>query len=278
MDSMSETNIEIHSAMPKPFPPEYASDWGEDRHGLWMSFKCKNIRQVLRWIRPGKFMMGSPENEPERYDDERLHEVILTHGFWMAETACVQELWEAVMGSNLSHFKGAKRPVDSVSWDDCMEFIEKINSMIPGLDLRLPTEAEWEYSCRAGTTTPFSFGENITTDQVNYDGNNPYNDGAKGEYRKKTVDVKSFPCNNWGLYEMHGNVWEWCSDWFAKYPEGSLVDPGGPDIGVYRVLRGGSWIYYGRDVRSAFRYRYEPGSRDDDRGFRFAQGHKSQGS
>ena len=276
---MSETNIEIHSAMPKPFPPEYASGWGEDRHGLWMSFKYKNVRQVLRWIRPGKFMMGSPESEPERHNDERLHEVILTNGFWVAETACAQELWEAVMGSNPSHFKGVTRPVERVSWDDCMEFIGKINPMIPGLDLRLPTEAEWEYSCRAGTTTPFSFGENITTDQVNYDGSRPYNNGAKGEYWEKTVDVKSFPCNNWGLYEMHGNVWEWCSDyWDSEYLEGSLVDPGGPDSGEDRVLRGGGWFNFGRLVRSAFRGRNEPGYRYRDRGFRFARGHKSQGS
>ena len=222
--------------------------------------------------------MGSPEDEPERSSGEWLHEVTLTNGFWLAETACAQELWEAVMGANPSRFKGAKRPVDSVSWDDCMEFIEKINAMIPGLDLRLPTEAEWEYSCRAGTTTPFSFGDNITTDQVNYDGNNPYHNGAKGQYRKKTVDTKFFPCNDWGLYEMHGNVRDWCSDyWNEAYPEGKVVDPMGPDSGESRVMRGGGWYHDGRDVRSAYRHWYEPGNRWPSNGFRLARGHKSQG-
>jgi formylglycine-generating enzyme required for sulfatase activity len=154
----------------------------------------KGIEQRFRWIEPGKFMMGSPESEPERYDDELLHEVVLTKGFWLAETACTQELWEAVMGSNSSRFKGKKRPVENVSWEDCATFLEKINILIPGRNFRLPTEAEWEYACRAGTQTPFSFGDNITPEQVNYDGNYPYNNGPKGEYRGKTVDVGSLPC------------------------------------------------------------------------------------
>jgi len=270
-------NIKIHSAMPKPFPPECASDWGEDRHGLWMSFKYKEVRQCFRWIRPGRFMMGSPKDEPERDDDERSHEVTLTNGFWMAETACAQELWEVVMGANPSDFKGAKRPVERVSWDDCMGFIEKINVLIPGLDLRLPTEAEWEYSCRAGSATPFSFGDNITTDQVNYDGDFPYDNAPKGKNRGKTVDTKTFPCNDWGLYEMHGNVREWCSDWKGEYPEGKSVDPAGPDNGETRVMRGGGWSNLGRYVRSAFRFWLEPGSRWLNLGFRLARGHKSQG-
>lgn len=172
------------------------------------------------------------------------------------------------MGANPSKFKGQQLPVENVSWNDCQEFLKKINEMIPDLNLRLPTEAEWEYACRAGTTTPFSFGENITPEQVNYDGNYPYADGKEGQYREKTVEVKSLPANPWGLYEMHGNVWEWCSDWYGYYPSESAVDPIGPDKGEFRVLRGGSWIDNGGIVRSAYRDRFEPSSRVDFIGFR----------
>ncbi len=222
-------------------------------------------------------MMGSPGNEPERYGDELLHEVILTGGFWLADTACTQALWQAVMGKNPSGFKGAQRPVENVSWDGCREFIDKINRLKPGLHLRLPTEAQWEYACRAGTQIPFWFGDNITPDQVNYNGNYPYTGGKKGTYRKETVDVTSLPCNGWGLYQMHGNVWEWCSDWYDEYPTGSVIDPVGPADGTFRVLRGGSWIFFGRNVRSAYRSRDVPSYRVFFTGFRLARGQKEQG-
>ncbi|MDM8542185.1 formylglycine-generating enzyme family protein [Desulfococcaceae bacterium HSG9] len=269
-------NIVIHNNTPDPnyFPLAWASDWGEDNYGLWMAFTFKKIRYALRWIKPGRFMMGSPEDEPQRYDDELQHEVILTQGFWMGETACTQELWEAVMGVNPSKFKGAKRPVENVSWNDCMAFIKKLNDRLPGLDLHLPTEVEWEYACRAGTQTPFSFGDNITTDQVNYDGDYPYDGAPKGKNRGKTVEVGTLPCNSWGLYEMHGNVYEWCSDWYGEYPSESVVDPMGPESGEDRVLRGGGWFYFGRNVRSALRYLDEPDFRGDGTGLRFARGHQ----
>ena len=109
----------------------------------------------------------------------------------------------------------------------------------PGLELGLPSEAQWEYACRSGTETPFSFGENITTEQLNYNGNYPYADGKKGKYREETMDVKSLPCNKWGLYQMHGNVWEWCADWYGDYSADPVVNPTGPDNGEYRVFRGG---------------------------------------
>jgi len=159
-----------------------------------------------------------------------------------------------------------------VSWDDCRDFLQKINAMVPELDLRLPTEAQWEYACRAGTTTPFFFGQNITPEQVNYDGNFPYAGGKEGEYREKTVEVKSLPVNPWGLYEMHGNVWEWCKDWYGEYPTESPVDPTGPAGGEHRVLRGGSWAHSGRSVRSANRNRDEPAYRFRRVGFRLARG------
>jgi sulfatase modifying factor 1 len=232
----------------------------------------------MRLILPGEFMMGSPANEPERDDDEQLHEVMLTRGFWLADTACTQALWQAVMGKNPSYFKGAQRPVEEVSWDNCQAFIKKINALKPGLNLRLPSEAEWEYACRAGTRTPFWFGDNINPEQVNYDGNYPYADGEEGKFREETVEVKSLPCNGWGLYQMHGNVWEWCSDWYGDYPTESLIDPGGPSSGSSRVLRGGSWIYFGGFCRSAYRLRLDPAYRSFSTGFRLARGQKEEAS
>jgi len=138
----------------------------------------KGIKQVFVRIPQGKFLMGSPESEQGRWDDEQQHEVTITQDFWMAEIACTQALWQAVMGYyNPSEVKGGDLPVDSVSWEDCQKFIEKINADIPGPELCLPTEAQWEYACRAGTVTPFHFGETITTDQVNFDGICSYNKG-----------------------------------------------------------------------------------------------------
>ena len=132
----------------------------------------------------------------------------------------------------------------------------------------LPTEAEWEYACRAGTTTPFHFGETISTDQANYDGDHIYGNGKKGVYRKKTTPVGSFPANAWGLHDMHGNVWQWCQDWYGDYPQKDVVDPQGPEKGQRRVLRGGSWDDIPQNCRSAFRGRYGPGHRLIDCGFR----------
>ncbi|XCN72289.1 MAG: formylglycine-generating enzyme family protein [Candidatus Electrothrix aestuarii] len=154
---------------------------------------------MLRWIEPGTFMMGSPKDEPERDNDETLHQVTLSEDFWLGATTVTQELWQAVTGENPSEFKGAQRPVERVSWEDAQRFMEQLNKEIPGLELELPTEAQWEYACRAGTVTPFFFGGKVSTDQVNYDGNYPYGDGEKGEYRKETVDVKDLPCNDWGI-------------------------------------------------------------------------------
>ncbi|MCP4702684.1 MAG: formylglycine-generating enzyme family protein, partial [Gammaproteobacteria bacterium] len=192
--------------------PEWADRVGEDHYGVFADFSIRGVVQRMRQIEPGRFMMGSPESEAKRDDDEHLHEVTLTRGFWLAETACTQALWQAIMGENPSHFKGEEKPVERVSWEDAQKFILQLNEEKPGLALKLPSEAEWEYACRAGTDTPFWFGDNITPEQVNYDGNYPYAGGKKGRYRKETVDVKALPCNSYGLYQMHGNVWEWCAD------------------------------------------------------------------
>ncbi len=221
--------------------------------------------------------MGSPESElgrePWDKGNETQHPVTLSRGFWIAETPVTQALWEIFMGDNPSHFKGAELPVENVSWDDAQRFISKLNGMKPELQLCLPTEAQWEYACRAGTSTPFYFGDNINTDQVNYNGNYPYNDGRKGEHRKQTVEVKALPRNGWGLYQMHGNVWEWCQDWYERpYPTEPVTDPQGAASGTSRVLRGGSWVSDGGYCRSAFRIAGIPANHDFSFGFRLALG------
>ncbi|WP_372368096.1 formylglycine-generating enzyme family protein [Candidatus Uabimicrobium sp. HlEnr_7] len=234
------------------------SDWGRDEYGLWMAFTYENVRQVMRWIRPGTFMMGSPETEKNRCGNEVQHQVTISKGFWLAETACTQELWQVVMENNPSKLKSDKNPVEKISWNDCNAFIKKLNEDILELKLSLPTEAQWEYACRSGTTTAFSFGESITTNQVNYAG------GA-------TVEVKSFRCNNWGLYEMHGNVFEWCRDWYDRYNISITTDPAGAASGMNRVIRGGGFRFRFMNVRSAFRRRSSPNNRFDYIGFRFCQ-------
>ena len=267
-----------NARLPPLFPEAWASGWGQDRFGLWQSFTVGDATQMLRWIPLGDFLMGSPKDAREREsfgNDETQHTVILTRGFWLADTACTQALWRAVLDESPSRFKGDDLPVDEVSWTDIVErFLPALNEAVPGLEAALPTEAQWEYACRAGTTTPFSFGANISPEQVNYNSNYPYADGKKGLYREKTVPVKALPANAWGLYQMHGNVWEWCADWLDEYPEGTLVDPVGPADGRERVLRGGGWRSYGGgwNCRSAFRYGFEPGNRSGYYGFRLARG------
>jgi formylglycine-generating enzyme required for sulfatase activity len=218
-----------------------------------------NLGMKFVWIPPGSFMMGSPKEEKERGMgvDETLHKVTLTKGFFMAVYTVTQEQWKKVMENNPSYFKGEKNlPVEMVSWNDCQTFIAKLREKEKKA-YRLPTEAEWEYACRAGTTTPFHFGETISTDQANYNGNVTYGNGKKGKYREKTTPVGSFPANAWGLFDMHGNVYQWCRNQIGYYPQ--KVDRQGPEKVEIRVLRGGSWYDDPQDCRSASRIGSMPG-------------------
>jgi formylglycine-generating enzyme required for sulfatase activity len=205
-----------------------------------------SITMKFAWCPPGTFLMGSPPGEPERSDDETQHRVTLTQGFHLGIHPVTQAQWQAVMGSNPSHFQGDDRPVEQVSWDDCQAFCTRLGQKT-GKRFRLPTEAEWEYACRAGTTTPFHFGDTISTEQANYDGNYTYGRGKKGVYRQQTTTVGSFPANAWGLFDMHGNVWEWCADWYGPYCQEDLKE-------LARVLRGGCWATSPDGCRSAGRY------------------------
>ncbi len=180
--------------------------------------------------------------------------------------------WQSDVGGTNQVDK--KHPVIHVSWNDAVEYCKWLSKDFNTL-CRLPTEAEWEYACRAGTITPFNTGANLTTDQANYDGNYPYNKNQKGKFLSKTTPVGSYPPNEWGLYDMHGNVWEWCSDWYAEkyYDEckksGVVDNPQGAEKGDYRVLRGGSWNSRARNCRSANRGFNTPVFRDSIIGFRF---------
>ena len=281
----------LRLALAEGNPPQWASGWGEDRYGLFVAFTLEEVTQRLRWIPPGRFMMGSPKDEAERYSDEGpQHEVRFAQGFWLFDTACTQALWQAVMGNNPSHFQSTDRPpqpcqstdlpVEQVNWEDVQTFLARLNAHIPGLGLTLPSEAQWEYACRAGTTTPFSFGANITPEQVNYDGNVPYAHGPKGEDRQKTVPVASLPPNPWGLFEMHGNLLEWCADdWHDAYQDAPTDGRAWIDVestslsGVERVVRGGSWLSYARSVRAACRLAYQPDVRYRYLGFRCSRVH-----
>ena len=207
--------------------------------------------------------MGPPPTEKERGSNERQHRVVLTEGFWLADTTCTQALWEAVMGVNPSWFKGdLQNPVEHVSWNDITEhFMPKLNQLVHGINLELPTGAQWEYACRAGTTTPYSWGEQITPEQVNHAMKN-----------MKTVPVKALPKNEWGLYQMHGNVWEWCIDGFGKYLQKDLNDLViSSGKGHLRMVRGGCWSVDGKYCRASAISYFDANNRDDIIGFRLAR-------
>ncbi len=229
-----------------------------------------SLGMKFAWIPPGNFVMGSPVTEEGRNGDETQHKVTLTKGFFLGIYPVTQAVWKKVLGNNPSRFQGDDFPVENVTWNDCQQFLRKL-SAIEGHPYRLPTEAEWEYACRAGTITPFSFGETISTEQVNYNGNFPYAKGKKGVYREKTTPIGSFPANAWGLFDMHGNVWEWCSDWYGDYPQGEIIDPEGPFTGTQRSLRGGAFSNSAAYVRSASRDKDLPTYRIDYVGFRVAR-------
>jgi formylglycine-generating enzyme len=223
------------------------------------------------WCPPGEFLMGSPEDEVGREDDETQHQVMLTRGFWMAKTETTQGQWESVVGENPSEFKSEDLPVETVSWEDVQGWLEKMNEQAPlpsGWKWALPTEAQWEYACRAGTETVFSFGNVLDGTQANCDGGYPYGMSAKGPDLEKTTRVGSYATNAWGLHDMHGNVWEWCADWYGDYPSGSASDPMGASLGSYRVYRGGSWNLNAQLCRTAYRGRDTPSVRYLHLGFR----------
>jgi formylglycine-generating enzyme required for sulfatase activity len=229
------------------------------------------IGMAFVYIEPGSYTMGSPTTELGRSSDEIQHLVTLTKGYYMQTTEVTQGQWEAVKGSNPSNFSscGDECPVETVSWDDAQAFISALNEKEQTNKYRLPTEAEWEYAARAGSTTAFANGGISETGcglDTNLDAMGWYCGNANN-----THPVAQKVANAWGLYDMHGNVWEWCNDWYDSYPANDVTDPGGAAEGSSRVRRGGSWHYYARYCRSAKRYSYSPGYRNYNLGLRLSR-------
>jgi formylglycine-generating enzyme required for sulfatase activity len=243
----------------------------------------------LVFIEPGTFTMGSPTNEAERSPLETQHTVTISRGFWMAKYLVTQRDYLAVVGSNPSFFCVSNGfsviltcPVEQVSWYDASNYCalrmqqERAGGLIPSNYVyRLPTEAEWEYACRAGTTTAFYLGSGLHSGQANFDGQYEYDasvgtiNNPSGVDLQMTTPVGSYAANPWGLYDMIGNVLEWCQDWYGAYPAGSVIDPQGPGAGSFRVHRGGNWRGIAGYCRSAFRSDFAfPGGRYDGIGFR----------
>ena len=232
-------------------------------------------------IPAGSFLMGSPSKESGRYDDEGPQHQVQLQGFFMGQTPITQAQWQVVAGwqtlqrelnSDPAFFKGLHRPVESVLWEDAIEFCQRLSQRL-GRIYTLPSEAQWEYACRAGTTTPFHFGATLTPDLANYAGNRTYGEGPKGVYRQETTAVAGFPANPWGLYDMHGNIWEWCLDqWHGNY-QGAPADGGawlntGVNEDNKKLLRGGSWGGDPGICRSAYRIGNLPDGRNINFGFR----------
>jgi formylglycine-generating enzyme required for sulfatase activity/uncharacterized caspase-like protein len=245
----------------------------------WRESLGQGVDLDLVLIPGGTFMMGSPVEEKDSRDEERPQHKVSVPSFWMGKYPVTQAQWRAVsalpqversLTPNPSKFNGSDRPVEKVSWLDAVEFCQRL-SKHTGRAYRLPSEAEWEYACRAGTTTPFCFGETLTSALANYDANYTYGDGPKGKYREQITDLGSFPANGFGLCDMHGNVGEWCEDhWHSTY-EGAPSDGSAwktSNDNISRVIRGGSWNDYPRNCRSATRGSVTPDGRLNVIGFR----------
>ena len=258
--------------------PSWAAASGVDKFGNWADVSIRGSTQRLRWIPPGSFLMGSPENEEEHSAGEGpQHRVSITHGFWLADSACTRDIYYSVARTLPHGFDTlpSAHPVVHVSWNDIHEqFLWRLGNYCRNLEATLPTEAEWEYACRANSSSPFSFGSNISSVHVNYDGTRPYNGAAAGRNREETVAVKSLPANSWGLYEMHGNVREWCADAPRVYRDTPEADPFGAPTRLetffhdHKVQRGGSFFDPAGVCRSGCRKYDTPDARWLPTGFR----------
>ncbi|MBN1105606.1 MAG: formylglycine-generating enzyme family protein [Deltaproteobacteria bacterium] len=251
--------------------------------GTFTAHPVKGAEKVFRnspgmefvLIPSGIFLMGSPPNEAHREASERFHRVSLTKPFYMQTTEVTLGQWRSITGKKGMGPAGAGEnvPVSRVSWFDCIQFLEKLNAIGEG-SYRLPTEAEWEYACRAGVSDPYPWGTGIDCGRAMF-GNHSRRGGPCVSYSRERglrtdgpAPVKSYPPNAWGLFDMNGNVWEWCRDWYGEYPSTEVQDPEGPGSGTGKIRRGGSWVSPGQACRSANRAFAHPGSRFTSTGFR----------
>jgi formylglycine-generating enzyme len=254
---------------PDAFPPPWAARWGDDEYGLWADLEVKGVAQRMRWLAPGEFQMGAPDDEIDAQPDEKpQHRVRVSQGFWIADTPCTQLMWQVVIGQSPGFFKGNSLPVETVSWESVEEFRLALDSGLDGsVRASLPSEAEWEFACRAGSTTSFNFGSRIDAKLCNVDSES-----------FRTVPVKTFHPNAWGLFDCHGQVSELCSDGPREYHRTApiakvLVDPTGPRVSSWSndrcAIRGGSWTHDAKTSRSATRENVRRTDRRLNLGFRF---------
>jgi len=245
------------------WPPRWASAWGDDQFGLWSDVEVHDARQRMRWIEPGGFFMGSSGfSDQSGLDCSPRHHVILTQGFWLADTPCTRRLWVTVAGAGDYRASGRQLdfPVEDVSWHDAAGFLRKLAGFLPtGVVPTLPTEAQWEYACRAGSQSEFWWGDEFEKKYANAD---------SGQY--KTTTVARFRPNRWGLFDMHGNVWEWCQDGVREYSDTDEIDPVGPQSSNVRIIRGGSCSDPSESARSCHRGMLLRESSDHFQGFRFS--------
>lgn len=257
------------------FPPAWASAYGDDAYGLWAELTYGNATQRLRWIEPGTFLMGSGDGLDASATgvETPQHPVTLTRGYWLADTPCTQAFWLAVVADNPSRFADdVNCPVEQVSFEDIRtRFLPILQAALgDAAQAQLPSEAQWEYACRAGTLTSFAYGETVTSRQANC-GNfslEARTTKQSGHIRHRTMRVGRLPPNRWGLFDMHGNVWEWCRDGQRPYAATAAVDPEGPPD-YSRVVRGGSWFYDAQNARSATRSSELVSGSGSDLGFRW---------
>ena len=266
--------INVYGSCPTPTPIPTQGD-------ILTNTLATNVDLEMLYVEPGTFTMGSPTTETGRATNETEHNVTLTKGFYLGKYEVTQAQYEAVMTGNNYNLSAApstryngnpNRPVETVSWDDAQIFLERLNDQqatnIPsGWKYVLPTEAQWEYACRAGTTAAYSWGATITSSNANYNWDGAYDTGSDSN---QTVDVEQFSDNPWGFFGMHGNVWEWTADLYGTYSSGEQTDPIGATSGTRRVRRGGSWADYGTYLRSAMRSNFTQSLRNPTIGFRVA--------
>ncbi len=239
-----------------------------------------SVRASFVLVPAGSFQMGSPDTEEgHRTNEGPVHEVVIGKAFYIATQPITQSIYLMVTGRNPSRFTiaaggGMDHPVEMVSWEDAVNFCRMLSDRpeerAAGRSYRLPTEAEWEYACRAGTTGPFGHGSSLNAGHANFDALHPYGDAQPSAPHGKTTAVTRYPAGAWGLHDAHGNVWEWCSDWYAEgyYRASPLRDPAGPPTGKFKVLRGGSWRNQAAACRAAYRNALAPHQKDSATGFR----------
>jgi len=278
----------IPTVTPKPTPPPPRKvEMGsmEPPEGFAAEYKAADSGIVLQWVAPGKFQMGSPPDEQHRRRWEDLHPVTLTEGYWLGRYEVTQKTWVELGMENHSYFKGPRNPVGKVSWNDALEFCKRLSDHVKakqeipeGYVFRLPSEAEWEYACRAGTQTASSFGDAMSSKQANFDGRSPLGKATKGINRKRPMPVGYYSPNAWGFYDMHGNMWEWCLDGWREFTDGQEVNPRPSRAEInprYKVVKGGSWYVHGWECRSTARYALRPAVRyNTGIGLRVALGRK----